>query len=353
MMLQTKAANRLGQDCRLLGAASLALLGACGGEDRVAIAASLPAVRSEVAPQLLSVDPCSWLSAGEVSAALGRALRGVPVRVASAESITPSSSGAACMYELEPARGKTPGVVSLELKMDGAELQAELASSAARSYSAAEATWSATWDWVSTLPAALFAARQGHVGILLVISDAVLSPMDVEPLAASLLSKIPDAPFTEAASDPRAAGKSPDPCALITRQEAEAVLGELRFAPFRSAESTPVAHGAGSSCTYYSAGHHVLVLTPSWRDGKKLFGLMRGMARLTPQSGDDATPASEPWDDRAMRAAGKQYYLKGDLMLELHVGASLANETAALHLARVALGRMRPPNKLTSTSNIP
>jgi hypothetical protein len=255
------------------------------------------------------------------------------------------------MYELEPARGKTPGVVSLELRIDGAELQAELASSAARSHSTAEETWSATWDWVSTLPTALFAARQGHVAILVAFSDAALAPMDVEPLAASVLSKIPDAPFTEAASDPKVPGKNPDPCALITRKEAEALLGGLRFAPFRSRESTPVAHGAGSSCAYYSAGHHVLVLTPSWRDGKTLFGLMQGMARLTPQSGDDATPASEPWDDRAIRAAGKQYYLKGDLMLELHVGASLANETGALELARVALGRMQPPNKLTSTSN--
>jgi hypothetical protein len=257
------------------------------------------------------------------------------------------------MYELEPARGKTPGVVSLELKTDGAELQAELVSSAARSNNTANNAPSATWDWVSTLPAALFAARQGHVGILVAISDAVLQPMDVEPLAANLLSKIPDAPFTEAASDPKVAGKSPDPCALIEPAEAEAVLGELRFAPFRSRESTPVAHGAGSSCTYYTAGHHVLVLTPRWRDGEKLFRPMRSMARLTPQSGNDATPASEPWDDRVIRATGKQYYLKGDRMLELYVGASLATETGALHLARVALGRMQSPNKLTSTSNNP
>jgi hypothetical protein len=40
-------------------------------------------------------------------------------------------------------------------------------------------------------------------------------------------------------------------------------------------------------------------------------------------------------------------------MLEVHYGASLLHDTGAAQLARVALGRMAPPNDHTITRNIP
>jgi hypothetical protein len=246
------------------------------------------------------------------------------------------------MYELEPIRGVVSGVLSIEVKIDGAELEAGLAASTGGPHADAEGSWSAPWDWMGGLPAGLFAARQGHVGVLIAINDASLAPRDVEPLAGLLLSKLPDLPFAEAATDPSVVGSGRDPCSLITRAEAESFLGTLSFAPYRSHESTPVAHGDGPSCTYYTPGHHVVVLTPTWSKGKTAFGRMRGGASLTRQdSGDRATTGTgRSWDDRATGVAGTQYFLKGDRMLEMQHGASHADDVAAVKLARIALGRM-------------
>lgn len=343
MMLQTKAAIHAGQACRYHPALVIAfgLIAACGVQ-RAADKTEAPTVRSDLATQPLSADPCGWVSPADVSTTLGRSLRGVPVRVASAESITPSATGAGCLYELEPKRGNAAGTLSIEVKIDGAELQAGLAASSGSAFAEAKRNWSAPWDWVSGLPAGLFAARQGYVGVLMAINDASLAPQQVEPLAARVLAKVPDLPFANHAADPTVAGSGRDPCALVRRDEAESVLGELSFAPYRSQESTPVAHGDGSSCTYYTAGHHVVVLTPNWSDGQTLFGRMRGVARLTRQmTGERATTSSaRPWDDRATGVAGTQYFLKGDRMLELQHRASNADDAAAVRLARIALARM-------------
>lgn len=346
MMLQAKARPRAGQGSEYLaGAVTVAVLSlaACSGNERVAEEAQAATVRSELVTQPLSADPCAWLSLDDVGTTLRRTLRGVPVRVSSAESIIPSATGAGCLYELAPERGDVAGTVSIEVKIDGAEMQAGLAASTGGAFAQAKGNWSAAWDWVSGLPAGLFAARQGHVGVLIAINDATLAPMDVEPIAARVMAKVPDVPFANSANDPAIAGSDPNPCTLVTRDEAESVLGTLRFAPYRSHESTPVAHGDGSSCTYYTAGHHVVVLTPSWSDGKTLFGMMRGVAGLTQQvSGERKTASTTgPWDARATGvAAGTQYYLKGDRMLALQHRASQSDDVKATHIARIALSRM-------------
>lgn len=346
MMLQTTAADRIGQGCRyqvVVGVAAL-VISACGDDGRMAASAATTngAVTTALSTQPLSSDPCSWLSVNEVSQVLSRTLRGVPVRVASAESIKPSATGAGCMYELEPLRGATAGIVSIEVKIDGAEMQAGLATATGRSRTSAEETWSATWDWVSGVPTGLFAARQGHVGVLVAINDVSLSPMDVEPLAAKVLSKVPDLPFTEASNDPAVAGGDPDPCALMTREEAESVMGPLRFAPFRSQESSPVAHGNGTSCTYYSVGHQVVVLTPTWSDGKTALGRVRGPAGLTRHAAHRGATShsAEPWDEWATGADGTQYFLKGHRLLQVQHRASHADDADAARVARMALGRM-------------
>jgi hypothetical protein len=344
MMHQTKGTAFGGQGCGRLAILALAWLAmsACGRTEQASAHGTPDTPAVALSTQPLSADPCAWLTAAEVSAALQRPLRGVPVRVASAESITPSAEGSGCMYELEPQPGRAAGMVSLEVKIDGAEMEAGLGASTGGAFARAEGEWTAKWDWVSGLPAGLFAARQGHVGVLVAINDASLAPKDVEPLAAQVLEKVPDVPFANAPADPGVAGTDPDPCALVTRAEAESVLGALRFPPYRSHESTPVAHGDGASCTYYTDGHHVVVLTPSWHEGKTLFATMRGVAGLTrPVTGERATTATAgPWDDRTTGVAGTMYFLKGDRMLELQHRASRSDDAAAVRLARIAMGRL-------------
>ncbi len=344
MKHQTKGAFRGSQPYGRVRTLAWALLGAaaCAGSEQSSDQAVTRADAPTLATQPLAADPCLWVPPGDVGALLNRKLKGVPVRVVSAESITPSATGSGCMYELEPASGGTAGQVSVEVKIDGVEMEAGLGASPGGHLASPNREWSKTWDWVGGLPAGLFAGRRGYVGVLIAINDIALAPKDVEPLASRVLAKVPDLPFANAPGDAAAAGSTPDPCGLVSRTEAESVLGTLSFAPYRSHESTPVAHGDGSSCTYYTSGHHVVVLTPSWSDGKTLFGMMRGIAGLTRTvTGERATTTTTgPWDERTTGVAGTQYFLKGDRMLELQHRASGLDDAAALRLARIALARL-------------
>ena len=299
-----------------------------------------PAVAFETQP--VDADPCGWVTREEVSAILRRPLRGVPVRVASAESVSPSATGSGCLYEIEPEAGQEPGMVTIELKTEAMEMQAGLGAASMGEFASAKGSWTTKWDWVSALPAGLFAARQGHIGMLIAINAMSLSPMDVEPLGAKVLSRVRDVPFAYAPTDPAAPGTGSDPCELITRAEAETVLGSLTVAPFRSRESTPFAHGAGKSCTYYTADHHVVVLTPTRSEGRMIFGMMRGIGGLTrPVTGEAApTNSAGAWDDRTTGIAGRLYFLKGDRMLEMQYRTSALDESAALRLATIAMGRL-------------
>src|SRR5690349_1450512 len=182
--------------------------------------------------QLANGDPCRLVTPAEVAKVAGRPTRGVPVRVSSAESVTPSSSGSGCMYELQPEAGQEPGMLAIEVKVDGAaEMEQGLGAGVGGMFRGSEAKDS-VWDWVSGLPAGLFAGRRGHVGILVAINAASSSPLGVEPLGALALGRVSDLPFVEDSADLEAVGSGSDPCALITRAEAEQQLGPLVVEPF-------------------------------------------------------------------------------------------------------------------------
>jgi hypothetical protein len=343
MIPQEKPSVPNGQARGLALVLAVCAIAGCGGAkaDAAPDKAAAAEPGAGFATVLLGTDPCSRLTPAEVSAALGKTLRGVPVRVSSAESVTPSATGAGCRYELEPESEREPGMVSLEVKNDGAEMQAGLGAGVEGMFASAEGKRAGKWDWVSGLPAGLFAARQGHLGVMIAINAWPLSPRDVEPLAARLLARVPDLPFAGDPADPAVKGTGRDPCEILTRAEAEVVLGPLALAPFRSRESTPIAYGDGSSCTYYAPGHHVVVLTPTWSDGRMMFDMQRLSGLTSAVTGENAMASiTGPWEDRATGITGTIYFLKGDHMLELQYRASRADEAAALRLASVALGRM-------------
>lgn len=291
--------------------------------------------------QPVGVDPCGLLTTDEVSGTLKRTLRGVPVRVSSAESITPSSTGRGCLYELESsvAGGET---IAIELKIDGAELQAGMGAASLGMFASDEKrSGKGSWDWVGGLPVGLFAARQGHLGVLVAIGGMGPSPADVEPLAARLVAKVRDVPFVDQPGDLKARGTGEDPCSLITREEAERVMGPLVAPPFRSQQGNSLVYGNGKSCTYYGQRHRALVLTPTWSEGKMTFGMLSGVGNLTRLvTGEkNSTNTPGPWDDRSTSATGGLYFLKGDRLLELQHRSASLTESQAEDLARVALAR--------------
>jgi hypothetical protein len=138
---------------------------------------------------------------------------------------------------------------------------------------------------------------------------------------------------------------SRDPCALLTRDEAEAVLGKLIVPPYRTANAGPLAYANGTRCAYYTAGHHVLILTPHWSNGKMELAGTNAIGGLIQKVADDREAASAdtiegPWDQAAMEPDGRLELLKGDRALEIAYRVSSTNTAGALRLAKIALARL-------------
>ena len=58
------------------------------------------------------------------------------------------------------------------------------------------------------------------------------------------------------------------------------MIGPLKMPPYRSRESSSLAHGNGSSCSYFTGKHRVLVVTPTYSGGAMQFKIWRGVGNL-------------------------------------------------------------------------
>jgi hypothetical protein len=156
-------------------------------------------------------------------------------------------------------------------------------------------------------------------------------------------NRIPDLPFPMPSDYSQ--GENPDPCVLLTRHEAEAVLGPLVVAPYRTGNNGPLAYPNGTSCAYFTKGHHVLIITPRWSRGKSALAATRGvqgiMGHVIDNSREQSADTIEgPWDQAAIDIDGRLALLKGDRLLEIQYTASSTDEAGALKLARPALERL-------------
>ena len=198
-----------------------------------------------------------------------------------------------------------------------------------------------------------FAGRTGQLGITVLTQVTYVAPEKMAALAAKVRDRIPDRPFRAphdpylsaiAADVPSATGR--DPCALLSRAEAEGVLGKLVVPPYRSDEASSFPDPAGKSCTYYTAGHHVLVVTPEWTYGKQTLALTRGVGSIAAMALPDreaeaADTLEGPWDDVAASGhTGELLFLTGERLLRVGYAASSTNAAGVLRLARPALARL-------------
>jgi hypothetical protein len=195
------------------------------------------------------------------------------------------------------------------------------------------------WDWPAT-----HGGRIGHIRITLstLASDLDLPREKLDTIAVRVRDRIPDRPFAMVGYSP---DEERDPCALITRQEAESVLGPLLIPPYRTGGDGPLAYATGPNCGYYTAGHHVVIVTPHWRRGKAevaansaIGGLISAVSGST--EGQSADTLEGPWDQAAMSLDGRLMLLKGDRALEIAYRGSSTDESGALKLARIALPRL-------------
>jgi hypothetical protein len=125
------------------------------------------------------------------------------------------------------------------------------------------------------------------------------------------------------------------------------VLGKLVGPPYRADEGTPLAMAKGRSCAYFTAGHHALVVTPTWEYGGTAYEATRGIGglleRVAPALHMDGADTLDtgPWDEAAGDpATGQLYFLKGDRMVEIGYTVSSTDFDGAVRLARIAVGRL-------------
>ena len=207
------------------------------------------------------------------------------------------------------------------------------------------------WDYARSpfafgLPG--FAGRTGQLAVTVRGQATFLPEEKMAALATRVRDLIPDRPF--AARDARQVRESPpagpDPCGLMTRAEVEAVLGALVVPPYRTNETSPYPDPGGRSCAYYTAGHHVLVVTPEWTGGKQSVEISRGVGGLigavAPDREAEAADTLEgTWDDVVANGhAAELLFLKGDRALTVGYGASSTNAAGVIRLIGPALERL-------------
>jgi hypothetical protein len=201
------------------------------------------------------------------------------------------------------------------------------------------------WDDVRSLGYG-FTGRVGHVRVSVQSKGTDVPREQMRALADRVRDRVPDLPF--AVTNPYQIiqlGTVGDPCSLLTRAEVEAVLGPLAVEPYRSSSNwPPLAHGKGFACAYFTPGHHVFVVSPTWSGGKDSFRLEKGIGGLVgsvlPKG--ELTVMKGPWDAAQVGMTGALQFLKGDTLLDVYYRTSRATRGEAIKLAAIAMTRLAP-----------
>lgn len=346
-------------------------------------AAWTPTIRTAAVP----ADPCGWIPAPEVEEVMGAKLAEPPKKEDGCrytfvlpEAVAAKRQEARVMQEkikenmnkafgLDPAAApsepepKNPFIeaqndprsyaVTVNVDLKGG-VEGEIASTAmAKEFGlpngvemdkmpTAPAKAPTDWDDARRVPYG-FSGRVGHVKVTVRGQSPDVPKEPMQTLAARVRDKIPDLPFP--ITNPYQVGASSgDPCSLLTRAEAEAVLGPLAIDPYRSSsEWPPLAHGQGAACAYFTPGHHVFVLAPRWEGGAKSWKIEKGIGGLVgivaPQ---ESVVIKGPWEQATTAMAGALLFLKGDRLLEVHYRTSRATRGDAVRLAAIAMPRLAP-----------
>jgi hypothetical protein len=305
-------------------------------------------------------DPCGWITAAEAAKILGP-LDGAPWRASHAEGPELEKKGHACGYTLAAPNGANTGDdrVAVELVTEDVATTESAFSIMKERFShegspeafkvAAEAVGLNRktlpgWDYTGGLPN-LFTGRIGSLVVRVGIYTTRVEWDSIASLATLVRSRVPDLPrASQQASRRFGASDEKDACVLLTRAEAEAVLGKLTMPPYRSDHNTPNADPGGEGCSYYLGNHRVFTIDPSWEQGKTLFRMSAAMGqRITSTigaKGESADTLEGVWDEAAASPGGSLYLLKDDTMLEVDYRTAAIDTPKALTLATIALRRL-------------
>ncbi len=362
-------------------AAGAILLAACGDEKSNA-GAGTPIVdpRGSSAEQALEpgglpektatqpASPCDWIPASEVEAVIGK-LNGPPrkheggcfyplpvdsitiARRTKAEQVRAALERAGMKSDWPAEPEDTGGVlIHVSVGVGAEERPSELGFATLGSWVGDDSLLAAQeagdgWHYRRRMIGKPnFWGRAGTVIVVVVggtygMDDAVLAT-----LAARVRGRIPDLPFVTSGAGP-GGPSGPDPCSVLTRNEAVAVLGKLVVAPYRVREGGALADPGGRSCAYYTGQHRALVLTPHFTGGTDEMRVIRGRGGLgavgvVARAAEGADTLEGPWDEAAIGVYGQLAMLTGDRMLEIAYLTSATDIAGAIRLAHAALPRL-------------
>jgi hypothetical protein len=204
----------------------------------------------------------------------------------------------------------------------------------------------AGWDEASASKSGqVFNGRTGHVRPPVNAQQLTRPAETGVAIAGRLRDRVLEGPMPHPAAD--RSGRTPpgrNPCSVLPRQDAEAVLGALVTEPFRTHERTPLADPVGPSCAYLTAGHRVLVLTPVWNYGGIELSAARMVGGLVSQVADlpgiEGDTLEGPWDEAVVDLTGELLLREGGRVLGVRYLMSSTDAAGAIRLAGPALERM-------------
>lgn len=366
---------------RCIAVAAIALLAACGNGDadpgdgslldsRVGSAGS-PAKLGALPEKSATIpaSPCDWITASEVEAVVGK-LNGTPrverggcfyplpidsitiARRAKADELRAALERRGLKSDLPPEPEDTGGVfIQVTVGSGPEERVGELAFGTMGSWVGDDSLFASRqagdgWDYRRALPGKPnFMGRAGTVSVYLEGGTHGMEDSVLAALATRVRDRIPDLPFV----DPNQSSEVPggrDPCSVLSREEAEAVLGKLVVAPYRVDEDGALADAGGASCAYYTGKHRALVVTPHFAGGADALRGVRGggaglgAVGIVDREAEGADTLEGPWDEVAIGVDGELAMRKGDRMLEIAYLTSSTDMAGAIRLARPALRRL-------------
>jgi hypothetical protein len=136
-----------------------------------------------------------------------------------------------------------------------------------------------------------------------------------------------------------------DPCVLVSRAEAEKVVGPLMADPYRvGGDKKPLP--TGSACLYRAASGQSIKIEPTYSGGQMAMKMFRMTGGLTNQVMIDESGQADTlegdWDDVRVDF-GMLHALKGDVMIEVDANSSKAGAFGAGELANIAIKRLPHP----------
>jgi hypothetical protein len=361
---------------RCIAAVAVVLLGACGHEmpdasDGTPIVDSRGASAGDRAalPErsaTIPASPCDWIPASEVEAVVGklngapRAERGgcfypLPVdsitiaRRAQADEVRAALERRGMKSDWPEEPEDTGGVfIQVTVGSGPEERAAELAFGSIGSWVGEDSLFAtaqagAGWQYRRSLPGK--PNFMGRAGTVMVVIEGGTHGMDeavLATLAARVRDRVPDLPFVNP-NQSTGVRDGRDPCSVLSREEAEAVLGKLVVAPYRVDKGSALADAGGGSCAYYTGQHRALVLTPHFVGGRDAMRYARGgrnalgAVGIVDHEGEGADTLEGPWDEVAIGLDGELAILKGERMLEIEYLTSSTDMAGAIRLAAPGL----------------